>query len=163
MKFFSTKLLVLALLASNWLYAQTSPHTYCNNRFGFCVTYPASVAPAEGLPINGDGIILENESKDINVNISGSHNVMDWTAEKIYTFTKEDFELEAGGLEAKVLSSDITADSFDAIFQAGDRIEHSRMWTIGEAFLIITVIAPADKQDTLDELWQAFDVTLDKQ
>ena len=79
----NAKLLFLALstLLSGQLLAQQSLE-YCNNRFGFCVTYPVDLHLAQDRPINGDGIVLEADGGDIIVNISGAHNVMDWSPEK---------------------------------------------------------------------------------
>jgi len=143
-------------------YAQPVENTYCNNRFGFCVTYPEGVKLSEGQPINGDGILLENTEKDIIVNVSGSHNVMDWTPEKIYTFTREDFGMDMKA-EVEVLESEVSNEGFEAILEAGGEIQHSRMWNIDDNYLVIAIHGPKDKKADIEKIWDGMLVDLHKE
>jgi hypothetical protein len=145
------------------LYSQASAETYCNNRFGFCVTYPTEVQAQQSDAINGDGIILSNADGDITINISGSHNVMDWSMEKIFNFTKEDFGMQLD-TEVNVISSDIQSDGFEATMEAGDQMEVSRMWALKEIdYLVITITGPKAKQADIERLWKTLDVSFGKQ
>ena len=145
------------------LYSQATAETYCNNRFGFCVAYPTEVQPQKDGAINGDGIILSTADGAITINISGSHNVMDWTTEKIFTFTKEDFGAHVGA-DVKVLKSDVKSDGFEATMEAGDQMELSRMWAIkGIDYLVITIGGPKAKQADIDRLWKTLDVSFGNQ
>lgn len=155
------KFLLLGLLmSSQWLCAQPqTTDTYCNSRFGFCVDYPATMTTIEGRATNGDGVELTNAAGDVVLHISGSHNAMDWTPEKIYTFTVEDFGIDVGAKE-EVLTHDVTSTGFQAAIQAGSQYQLSGMWDNGPNYLLITMDGPMERKEDMEEIWKAIQVEL---
>ncbi len=156
----NAKLLFLALstLLSGQLLAQQSLE-YCNNRFGFCVTYPVDLHLAQDRPINGDGIVLEADGGDIIVNISGAHNVMDWSPEKLYSFEKEEFEAENEG-SAEELQLNTTTDGFQAVLLAGNRVEAIRMRQLNGAYVLISIRGPKSENKRVEELWNQIKLSI---
>lgn len=152
-------MIALLVSAAAPLAAQSADNTYCNNRFGFCVTYSEKVMLAEEQPINGDGIYLENATKDVAINIAGSHNVMDWTPEKIYSFTKEEFGAEKEG-SVESVRSEMMDKGFEAIIRAGSKTQHSRMWSNNGAYLVITIEGPSEKEQEIEALWEELKVDM---
>lgn len=162
-KYMLTLLLGLGVFAQVSLYSQATAETYCNNRFGFCVSYPSDVQPQKDGAINGDGVILTTADGAITINISGSHNVMDWTMEKMFTFTKEDFGAHADA-DVNVVKHDVNSDGFEATMEAGDQMELSKMWVLkGIDYLVITIGGPKAKQADIERLWETLDVTFGNQ
>jgi hypothetical protein len=155
-------LTVIAMSFGQYSYAQNSGETYCNNRFGFCITYPSSIQADKSGATNGDGLILKHNTAPVTVNISGSHNVMDWTPEKIFTFTKEDFSYDTDS-PVTVVSSDVNEGGFESIIKAGDQMQHTRMWVINNDYLLISIDGPSDKEQLIDQLWNDVIITFNNQ
>ena len=151
-------LATIMLLAVSFLPAQTSK-TYCNNRFGFCLNYPDKLSPSEEAPINSDGIILQAPD-GVQVSVSGSYNVMDWTPEKIFEFTKADF---AGviGADASILENESTGKGFEALLSSGTYYQYAQMVTKGDVYLILTVTGPAELLEDTKTLRQQLKLTFD--
>lgn len=124
--------------------------TYCNNRFGFCVDYPASLKQSADDPVNGDGIKLEAED-GITVSISGSFNVMNWTPERIYGFTVEDLSADLGP-KVKPINSKVDENGFEARFSNETTYEYVRMWNQGDTYLVITVIGAQSQLEKIEAL-----------
>ena len=141
-------LLGLMLLAFG-LNAQQSS-TYCNNRFGFCVNYPASLKQSADEPVNGDGISLE-EKDGIKVSISGSFNVMNWTPERIYEFTVEDLSADLGP-KVKPINSKVDENGSEARFSNQTTYEYVRMWNQGDTYLVITVTGTQSQLEKIEVL-----------
>lgn len=133
------------------------PLEYCNNRFGFCVEYPGGLHLAEDRPINGDGIILEADNGAVKVVIAGSHNVMDWTSEKIYSFEKEAFQ-EDHKEGAKELKYEADSSGFQAILSAGTDVEAIRMWGRNGVYVLISITGPIAKTKHIEALWNQIHV-----
>jgi len=121
--------------------------TYCNNRFGFCLDYPASLkVPDEG-PINGDGITLAAEN-GIRISVSGSYNLMDWTPEAVYGFTREGLAADAGA-EVAIQEAETTDTGFEALFLAGTSCQYARMLSQGNVYLVLTITGPKELKDDI--------------
>ncbi|MEQ8702727.1 MAG: hypothetical protein RIC19_02345 [Phaeodactylibacter sp.] len=148
--------LFFAVLGLHTAFAQ-GPLEYCNNRFGFCVEYPGELHLAQDRPINGDGILLEAEDGDIQVVIAGSHNVMDWAPEKIYSFEKEAFQESHQGI-AKELKYEADASGFQAILSAGADMEAIRMWGRNGVYVLISITGPQAKTKHIEALWNKINV-----
>ena len=150
--------LLLLFIASglNSILAQ-GPLEYCNNRFGFCVDYPGELHLVQDRPINGDGILLEAEGGEIQVVIAGSHNVMDWAPEKIYSFEKEAFQGEHQGM-VKELRYEAEANGFQAILSAGANMEAIRMWGRNGVYVLISIEGPSSKTKHIEALWNKINV-----
>ncbi|MCB0577690.1 MAG: hypothetical protein KDD10_00070 [Phaeodactylibacter sp.] len=134
-------LIFLSLAAVSTLAAQASKN-YCNNRFGFCLHYPAELEVSAERPTNGDGVVLE-AGNGIQVSVSGSYNVMNWAPEKILDFTREDFA-DVIGLEAAARESQVTSQGFDALLVAGSYYQYAQMQAQGDVYLILTVTGPEE-------------------
>lgn len=147
---------LFAILGLNVAVAQ-GPLEYCNNRFGFCVEYPVELHLAQDRPINGDGILLEAEGGEIQVVIAGSHNVMDWAPEKIYSFEKEAFQETHQG-SAKELKYEADASGFQAILSAGADMEALRMWGRNGVYVLVSIKGPQSKIKHIEALWNRINV-----
>ena len=147
---------LFAILAAQAAFAQ-GPLEYCNNRFGFCVEYPGDLHLAQDRPINGDGIILEADNGAIQVVIAGSHNVMDWTPGKIYSFEKEAFQ-EEHTVTTKELKYEADASGFQAILAAGTDVEAIRMWARNGVYVLISITGPQAKTPHIEALWNQIKV-----
>jgi len=156
----NTKLFLLTALAllPGLLLAQQSLE-YCNNRFGFCVQYPVDLHLAADRPVNADGIMLEAAGGEIVVNISGSHNVMDWSTEKLYAFEKEEFAATHDG-EARELRLETDEEGFRAVLVGGEEVEAIRMWRLNGAYMLITIQGPISKKEAIETLWNQIKVRL---
>lgn len=128
---FSAMLLSLSTLAAQ---------AYCNNRFGFCLEYPAGFRLIDDGPINADGATLE-AANGIRISVSGSFNVLEWKPEKIYEFTKEDFAAQAKAVVTE-LDAATTATGFEALLAAGESCQYARMLSKGDVFLLLTITGP---------------------
>ncbi len=159
MRKYTTLLLFFLLTAA--LYAQQTK-TYCNNRFDFCVQYPAELKTDEGGSVNADGIILEAEG-GVTIFVSGSHNVMDWTPERIFEFARADFADAAEVEEVAVenIGTEMSEQGFEARFSAGNSYEYCRMWNFGDAYLVITITGPEEQAEKIEALKEAIQVTPD--
>lgn len=138
----------IVLLAAG-LRAQESS-TYCNNRFGFCVSYPAALKLSDDGPANGDGIILE-AGQGMEVAISGSFNVMGWTPERIFEFALEDLSADLGA-EIEPIEPRIDEDGFETRFTDGRTYQYARMWSLGDTYLVITVTGPEAEREQIEVL-----------
>jgi len=148
-KIFFTALAALLTVQAN---AQ-QPLEYCNNRFGFCVEYPVDLHLAKDRPINGDGIILEANGGSITVNISGSHNIMDYSPQRLYEFEKMEFaEGQENGVEELRLTTD--AEGFQAVLAGDEDIEAIRMWRLNGAYAMISIRGPKSDRERIEELWR---------
>ncbi len=148
-KIFFTALVALLTIQAS---AQQSLE-YCNDRFGFCVKYPVDLHLAEDRPVNGDGIILEANGGGITVNISGSHNIMDYSPQRLYEFERMEFtEGQAGSVEELRLTTD--AEGFEAVLAGDDDIEAIRMWRLNGAYAMISIRGPKSERARIEELWR---------
>jgi hypothetical protein len=147
---------LFAILGVQFAFAQ-GPLEYCNNRFGFCVEYPGDLHLAQDRPINGDGITLEAENGTIQLVIAGSHNVMDWTPEKIYSFEKEAFQ-DKHQVGTKELKYEADAGGFQAILAAGADVEAIRMWARNGVYVLISITGPQAKTRQIEALWNQINV-----
>lgn len=128
------------------------PLEYCNNRFGFCVEYPVDLHLAEDRPVNGDGILLEANGGRITVSISGAHNIMDYSPERLYEFEKAEFaEGQTRGAEELRLTTE--ADGFQAVLAGDNDIEAIRMWRLDGAYAMISIRGPKAQRKRIEELW----------
>lgn len=151
-----TLFFLFTVFGFNATFAQ-GPLEYCNNRFSFCVEYPLELHLAQDRPINGDGILLEAEDGAVQVVIAGSHNVMDWAPEKIYSFEKEAFEEAHQGI-ARELRYQAEANGFQAILSAGADMEAIRMWGKNGVYVLISIKGPLSKTKHIEALWNKINV-----
>jgi hypothetical protein len=129
------------------------PLEYCNNRFGFCVTYPVDLHLAQDRPINGDGIILEANGGSIVVNISGAHNIMEYSPERLYEFEKMEFEEgQQNGVEELRLTTD--SEGFQAVLAGDKDIEAIRMWRLNGSYAMISIRGPKSERERIEALWK---------
>lgn len=133
---------------------QAQQMEYCNNRFNFCIHYPESLVMQER-SINADGITLTTADGKIQVCVTGSHNVMDWPAERIYSFEKEAFaEGVANGSEVQELEFTLEADGFQAILSKGQQVEAMRMWGKEEVYVLLSIRGPSLSKQEIETIWQ---------
>ncbi|TXB62084.1 hypothetical protein [Phaeodactylibacter luteus] len=156
MKIPAFSLMLLGLFAFYQGRAQ-QPLEYCNNRFGFCVEYPVDLHLAKDRPINGDGITLEADAGEIEVVIAGSHNVMEWTPEKIFSFEKAEFE-DTYKAPAQELKFQADSQGFEAILSAGGEIEAIRMWSLNGVYVLVSIKGPEAKTARVESLWNSMRV-----
>lgn len=64
--------------------------SYCHQKFDFCIHYPESLFDKKTNLNNGEGIVLESEDGDIELEILGISNVNNWNTKDIYYFQFED-------------------------------------------------------------------------
>ena len=151
--------LALVMLATVSALTAQATKTYCNNRFGFCVDYPAELKLSADRPINGDGVILEAPN-GIQASVSGSYNVMDWTSEKIFEFTKADFAAVIG-TAASAKEAETTGEGFDALFSAGTYYQYAQMLSKGDVYLILTITGPEELLEEMKSLHKQLKLTFD--
>ncbi|MCB0558311.1 MAG: hypothetical protein H6573_05980 [Lewinellaceae bacterium] len=151
-------LLSIVLIAVSSLTAQATK-TYCNNRFGYCIKYPAELKLSSERPINGDGVVLE-AANGIQASVSGSYNVMNWTPNKIHDFTKADFAAVIGA-GAEDLETETTEQGFEALFSAGTYYQYAQMLSKGDVYLILTITGPEELLDEMKSLHGQLQLTFD--
>ena len=83
------KFICYALLFSIGMKAQAE-NRYCNERFDFCVSYPADFKK-EAEPANGDGQAFY-DAQGFSMIVSGMNNVMDYTLRGLLTSQRRDFD-----------------------------------------------------------------------
>lgn len=133
---------------------QAQQMEYCNNRFNFCIHYPESLVSQER-SINADGITLSTADGQIQVCITGSHNVMDWPAERIYSFEKEAFaEGVSNDSEVQELEFTLEDDGFRAILSKGKQVEAMRMWGQDEVYVMLSIKGPSLSKQEIETIWQ---------
>jgi len=86
-------LLVAAALLSQ------SQEEYCNERFSFCLTYPGGFFDRVEPSDNADGVRLLAEGKDIELSISGSNNVLQWTLDDMRRLQREVIAEDYGAVQ----------------------------------------------------------------
>ncbi len=136
----------IMFLVFSSLGAQASK-TYCNNRFGFCLDYPAGLNVADEGPINGDGITLTAEN-GVRISVSGSYNLLDWTPEAVHEFTKEDLAADAGAAVA-TWEAETTDTGFEALFETGASYQYARMLSQGNIYLVLTITGPKELREDM--------------
>ncbi|HMQ48291.1 MAG TPA: hypothetical protein PKA00_13085 [Saprospiraceae bacterium] len=139
----------LSLCIPSW--SQSGQSTYCNNRFGFCVQYPESLRPVQDAAINGDGLTLELAGSSITVSVSGSHNAMDWTPEKIYYYAQEELA-DRGKSAVQKIHEKVNDKGFDALLTSGELYEYTRMWLLDESYLIIIISGKNTDKAMIEQL-----------
>lgn len=146
------------LIAVSSISAQATK-AYCNNRFGFCVHYPAELEVSEERPTNGDGLVLLAPN-GVQAAVSGSYNVMDWAPEKIFEFTTEDF---AGiiGAEAATEEVEFTDRGFAAMLSAGTYYQFALMQSKGDVYLVLTITGPEESLEEIKKLRGQLKLTFD--
>ena len=142
-------LISIVALSVSALSAQATK-TYCNNRFGFCVTYPAELKVSDELPANSDGVTLEAPN-GIQTSVSGSYNVMNWTPEEILEYTREDLEAVIGS-SANALESETTGSGFEALLASGTYYQYVQMQSKGDIYLVLTVTGPGELMEEMKAL-----------
>lgn len=79
--------LIVALLpvfgASQSTTAPKMQEQYCNERFGFCMTYPEDYFTESIYSDNGDGVTLQAQDGRVEVSALGAYNVMNQTPEEV--------------------------------------------------------------------------------
>lgn len=143
------------------VWSQAGQSTYCNNRFGFCVNYPANLSPVKEAAINGDGLTLELPGSSITVTVSGSHNAMDWTPEKIYQYTQADLA-ERGKAGVEIISKRVDEKGFNAHIRSGALYEYTQMWLLDESYLIIIISGKNADQEMIEQLSREVSVTFQR-
>ncbi len=73
---------------------------YCNNRFGFCLLYPEGFFDRVDPSDNADGLRFFADEQGIEVSVSGSNNVLQWTPEEIGELEKEVVMEDYGQVES---------------------------------------------------------------
>lgn len=123
---------------------------YCNERFDFCVEYSPIDLTEQFISDNGDGILLRNQKEDIEVTVSGSLNIYDWTIQDAYDFSmKEMSELGKPVEEAIVIFED---DSYECTFEQDDKIHYQKVYHFDNHLITIFMSAPSDKVDLIADL-----------
>lgn len=92
---------------------------YCNARFDYCVEYPQAVLGQYKLADNSDGVILYTEGEELEVEIAGSNNVMDWGFQDLYEMNLEALSLLYGRVEVERFNQTDRYFEFEVALQEG--------------------------------------------
>jgi hypothetical protein len=79
---------------------------YCNSRYNYCLDYPAPTIQKVEESDNQDGALLSNPDMGIYLQVSGSNNITNWTAEEVLKMEKEEVEELHGKQDFKVKKLD---------------------------------------------------------
>ncbi len=79
--------------------------TYKNARFGYAVTVPAAFI-SSGETDNGDGQIFTNEAKTVSMEISGSHNITEETAQEVHAAAQEQARTDGQTVTYQTVTND---------------------------------------------------------
>jgi hypothetical protein len=72
---------------------------YCNERFDFCLQYPVGFFDRIEPSDNADGVRLLAGGQDIELTISGSNNVLQWTLDDMRQLQKEVIAEDFGAVQ----------------------------------------------------------------
>lgn len=122
-------MLPLAIGLSSYDDDQPSPSAsndkgrYCNDRFDFCIKFPAVLLTNKTVSDNDDGIRLTSTDGKVCAEASGAYNVGNWSLTDIYDFTFQDITADYPD-EVRYLSYNIGKTSYDATFQYGKELRY---------------------------------------
>ncbi len=147
-------LLVVAILAAFTAgpatLSKNTSEEYCNKRFSFCVQYPSDYFTKIEKSDNGDGVMMHTTDGAVDLQVTGSYNVMDWSIKDIYYHT---FDSEVrGDMNTQVIESQFD-DTFSQVkLKTGNRLELFRTYLLDNAYVTIDISVPANAPELLEQL-----------
>lgn len=112
---------------------------YCNDRFDFCVKYPANVFVQKNISTNEDGLVLRSDDDDIRLRVYGYHNVLRNNASSELDNYIEMVELDNPGMELVLLEDKRSPENAFAILRVGRIFYFVRTLYKGEDMIGLTM------------------------
>ncbi|GJM32223.1 MAG: hypothetical protein DHS20C18_12240 [Saprospiraceae bacterium] len=131
---------------------------YCNKRFNYCLQYPSDYFLKMEKSDNGDGITLKTPDEAIDLQVTGSYNVMDWSIKDIYYHT---FDQDIrGDLNTQVVTS-LFDDTFSEVtLKSGNRLEFFQTYLLDNAYVTINISVPANTPELLEQLRKSVNLSV---
>ncbi len=133
---------------------------YCNARFDFCARFPDLLLTEKIIADNDDGIRLTSKDGKVCAEISGIHNVGNWSLTDIYDFTFEDITSDYPD-DVKYVSYHIGKTSYDAIFEyAGEMRYYKTLLHRNNSIVTLMIAVPKGMESLLTDLKEAIQIDL---
>ena len=131
---------------------------YCNQRFSFCMEYPADIFSKIFEADNGDGVHIFSENEDMYVEAFGAYNVMEWTPEDIYFFL--DGNLKGDYVIVKELSHNIQNDYYEAVYRVDDELRYYKSLMLDNSYATLVISVPKSMEELLNSLKNEVQLTV---
>ena len=92
---------------------------YCNDRFDFCMKYPADVFVQKNISTNEDGLVLRSSDDNIRLRVYGYHNVLRNNASAELNNYIEMVEMDHPGMELILLEDKRSSENAFAVMRVG--------------------------------------------
>lgn len=130
---------------------------YCNERFGFCVTYPGGYFSERIYADNGDGLTLFAAERTIEVDITGAYNVMNWSVQDI---VDDYFEIiQAKPMEVELLELHTEETYGWAKMMYNNEIQLMQVNLLDDAYITTLIRVPASDEALIEKLQQSVQLT----
>lgn len=120
---------------------------YCNNRFGYCLNYPASLFPERTLSVQSDTLILKSVGQIAEVKVVGKLGTTKEAPAAIFEKNLEVISHKNG--KANVISTLFGEDFYEANFLCGDFTFHQRANFSPTAAILLTITVPMNRPEMM--------------
>lgn len=136
---------IFSFLTLNFASAQTEMAKYCNNRFDFCIEYPADIFTEKMLSANGDGVELTNADGNAYLLASGANNVIKTSVEAEYkNFMNYIVHTEG---QVKEIDSQRVGNMLEISVQTGNRYIFYRSYIFEEVLVAMMIKTDMPEQN----------------
>ncbi|MEK7253768.1 MAG: hypothetical protein AAB316_03425 [Bacteroidota bacterium] len=129
---------------------------YCNSRFEFCVSYPATLLPHQKVSDNDDGVVLRTSDQIGEVSVTGSYNVLQWSPKELFDFTiEQDMEGQKG---FTLISSDFNNKDYESRFKLKGKEFYHKAYFHKDFYILEIISVPASEPELLTKLQEEVSV-----
>ncbi|BDC50413.1 hypothetical protein F183_A27290 [Bryobacterales bacterium F-183] len=122
---------------------------YCNAKYAYCVSYPATLLEPQGEPDAADGQKFISKDKSIVLTVWGSLNALDEKLPAAYESTVAAFEKEGAKVTYKLLRPPWFVASGTT---AKGQIFYRKTFLVDNTFKTLLLTYPASRKTELDQL-----------
>ena len=133
---------------------------YCNNRFNYCLSYPADYFTSINGSPNGDGVLFSAPEKETKVRVAGAYNVMDWSVEDVYYFSFEELLKKDKSIELVESTMDDSWGEGLIRFKEEKKMKFFQINLLDNAYVVVMITVPDDSFDLLDRLKEEIQLTI---
>ncbi len=148
-------LLLKLLFLFNITPVDTTPvitdETYCNARFEYCVDYKDHFFDAIERSDNGDGVLLFNTDSKIRMIVSGTYNVMDYSASDLVDDYLNNLRKETGR-NVQFLNEEETDHGKRALYKTTKAFHYVQYVISENAYASTVLIIPQQNRKQLNDM-----------
>ena len=125
---------------------------YCNARYDFCVSFPEELFTKKVTSDNDDGIRLTSTDGKVCVEVSGAHNVGNWSITDLYDFTVQDITADHPDI-VRYVDYKIGRNSYETTFQYANELHYYKsMLHHNNTYITMMIAVPLGMESLLNKL-----------